>query len=154
MIQSYINSITPLTANDSSVTFQTDCIRTGSCALNNCNSWLCHNCGSANYDIVKGGLYDIDFHATVSSATAGSIAFQLYNNGEPIPGTLMVETIAAADDFANIGISKTIKVCCNGNSNISVRAVPTVSTPTTPTTPITTQIPILVSANLTIERQC
>lgn len=154
MIQSYINTITPLVANDSSVSFQNDCIRTGSCAVCNCNSWLCHNNGSANYDIVKGGLYDIDFHATVSSATAGVIAFQLYNNGEPIPGTLMAETIAAADDFANIGISKTIRVCCNGNANISVRAVPTVATPTTPTTPITTQVPIVVSANLTIERQC
>lgn len=154
MIQSYINTITPLVANDSSVTFQTDCIRTGSCATNNFNSWLCHNSGSANYDIVKGGLYDIDFHATVSSAAAGVVAFQLYNNGEPIPGTLMAETLAAAGDYANIGISKTIRVCCNGNSNISVRSVSTVPTATDPTTPITTQIPIIASANITITREC
>lgn len=154
MIQSYINTITPLVANDSSVVFEKDCVRTGSCSLCNRNSWLCHNNGSANYDIVKEGLYDIDFNATISSATAGAIALQLYNNGEPIPGTLMVETIAAADNFANIGISKTIKVCCNGDANISVRAVPTVTTPTTPTTPITTQIPIIVNANLTITKEC
>lgn len=152
MIQSFINSITPLTSNSSSVTFEEDCIRTGSCC--GYNSWLCHNQGSANYDIVKGGLYDIDFNATVSSATAGAIAFALFNNGEQIPGTLMVETIAAADDFANIGVSKTIRVCCNGNANISVRAVPAVPTPTTPTTPIDTQVPIIVNTNLTITREC
>lgn len=155
MIQSFINTITPLVANDSSVTFQKDCIRTGSCSPCNYNSWLCHNEGSANYEITKGGLYEIDFNATVSSATAGSIAFALFNNaGEMIPGTLMVETIAAANDFANIGISKTIKVCCNGTSNISVRSVPTVPTPTTTTPAIDTQIPIIVSANLSIERVC
>lgn len=152
MIQSYINQITPLTANDSSVAFQTDCIRTNSCC--GCNSWLCHNCGSANYDITQGGLYEIEFHASVSSATAGVVAFALYNNGEIIPGTLMAETLAAADDYVNIGISKTIRVCCNANANISVRAVPTVSTPTDPTTPITTQIPIIANANLTIKRTC
>ena len=150
MIQSYINQVTPLVANDSSIAFQTDCIRTNSC--NGCGSWLCHNCGSANYDIVKGGLYEISFNASVSSATAGTIAFALYNNGEIIPGTVMAETLAAANDYANIGIDKVIRVCCNGNANITVRAVSTVPTPATPATPITTEIPIITNANLVIRR--
>lgn len=149
MIQSYINTILPLTSNTSSVTFQEDCIRTGSCQG---NGWLCHNRGSANYDIVCGGLYEIDFNATVSSATAGVVAFGLFNNGELIPGTLMGETLAAADDYANIGINNKIRVCCNGNANISVRAIPVVPTPTDPTTPIDTQIPIIASANFSITR--
>lgn len=150
MIQSYINSIVALTANDSSVQFQTDCIRTNSCQ--GCNTWLCHNEGSANYDIIKGGIYEIDFNATVSSATAGVVAFALFNNGEQIPGTLMAETLAAAGDYANIGINKKIRVCCKGNSNISVRAVSVVPTATDPTTPITTQIPIIANANFSISR--
>lgn len=154
MIESNINSIVALTANDSSVSFQNDNIRTGSCSNCNCNSWLCHSTGSANYDIVKGGLYEISFHASVSSATAGVVAFQLYNNGEPIPGTLMAETLAAADDYADIGVSTTIKVCCNANSNISVRSVPAVATPTTPTTPVETQVPIIANAVLSITRDC
>lgn len=149
MIQSYINTITPLTSNTSSVVFDEDCIRTRSCQV---NGWLCHNRGSANYDIVCGGLYEIDFNATVSSATAGVVAFGLFNNGELIPGTLMGETLAAADDYANIGINKKVKVCCNGNSNISVRAIPVVPTPTDPTTPIDTQVPIIASANFSITR--
>lgn len=150
MIQSFINTVTPLSANDSSVQFQTDCIRTNSC--NGYRSWLCHNQGSANYTITQSGLYEIDFNASVSSATAGVVAFALFNNGEQIPGTLMAETLAAADDYADIGINKKIKVCCNGNANISVRAIPAVPTPTDPTTPVATQVPIVVSANFSIAR--
>lgn len=149
MIQSFINVLTNLASNTSSVVFQEDCIRTKSCQG---NGWLCHNRGSANYDIVCGGLYEIDFNATVSSATAGVLAFQLFSNGEPIPGTLMAETLAAAGDYANIGINKKIKVCCNGDANISVRAIPAVPTATDPTTPIATQVPIISNANLSITR--
>lgn len=149
MIQSFINVLTNLASNTSSVVFQEDCIRTKSCQG---NGWLCHNRGSANYDIVCGGLYEIDFNATVSSATAGVVAFQLFSNGEPIPGTLMAETLAAAGDYANIGINKKIKVCCNGDANISVRAIPAVPIATDPTTPIVTQVPIISNANLSITR--
>ena len=152
MIQSYINTITPLVSNTASVVFDRDCIRTNSCQ--GCRSWLCHNEGSANYDIVECGQYKISFNATVSSATAGVVAFALFNNGEMIPGTLMAETLAAAGDYADIGITKEIKVCCKGNANISVRAVPTVPTATDPTTPIATQIPIIANANLVIDRRC
>lgn len=151
MIQSFISNVVNLASNMASVVFERDCIRTNSCLGN--RSWLCHNEGSANYDIVECGQYKINFNATVSSATAGVVAFALYNNGEMIPGTLMAETLAAAGDYANIGINKEIKVCCKGNANISVRAVPTVPTATDPTTPITTQIPIIANANLTIDRR-
>lgn len=147
MIQSYINQIVNLTANTDSVQFQNDCIRTGGC-----NNWLCHNEGSANYDIVCGGIYEITFNASVSSAAAGVVAFALFSNGEEIPGTRMAETLAAAGDYANIGITKDIRVCCKGDANISVRSIPAVATPTDPTTPIETQVPIIVSANLTIDR--
>lgn len=149
MIQSYIDEIKNLTSNTSSVQFDEDCIKTGSC-----QRWLCHNRGSANYDIVCGGLYEIDFNATISSATAGVVAFQLCNNGEPIAGTLMAETLATAGDYANIGVNKKIKVCCNGDANISVRSIPAVPTATEPTTPIETQVPIIASANFSITRIC
>lgn len=152
MIQSFINTLTTLTSNSASVVFNKDCIRTNSCC--GYRSWLCHNEGSANYDIVNGGIYEINFNASVSSATVGTIAFALFNNGEQIPGTLMIETISAAGDYANIGINKKIKVCCNGNANISVRAVPAVTSVTTPTTIITTQTPVIGSANLVIDRKC
>jgi hypothetical protein len=149
MVQSFIEGITNLTSNTDSVRFTTDCIRSRSC-----NNWLCHNLGSANYDIVEGGLYEIDFNATVSSATAGVVAFQLYSNGEPIPGTLMAETLATAGDYANIGINKKIRVCCKGDANVSVRSVASVPTAGDPTTPIVTEVPIIASANFSITRLC
>lgn len=149
MIQSYINTLTTLASNESSLQFQEDCIKGQSC-----NNWLCHNRGSANYDIVKCGLYEIDFNATVSSATAGVVAFALFYNGEQIPGTLMAETLATAGDYANIGINKKIKVCCNGNANISVRSVPFVPDATDTTAPaIATQTPIIANANFSISRK-
>ena len=149
MIQSFINSLITLTSNESSVQFQTDCIKS-----QGCNNWLCHNQGSANYDIVKCGLYEIDFNATVSSATAGVVAFALFYNGEMIPGTLMAETLAAAGDYANIGINKKIRVCCNGNANISVRSVGLVPDATDVTAPaIVTQTPIIANANFSISRK-
>lgn len=153
MIQSFINTSTPLVSNTSSVQFQNDCIVTNSARNCNSYSWLCHNEGSANYDIVKGGLYEIDFDATISALTAGTIAFQLFSNGEPITGTLMAETIAAAGDTADIGINKKIKVCCNGNTTISVRSVPLVENIATPATPITTQVPTILNANFSISKK-
>ena len=152
MIQSFINNLINLASNMASVVFERDCIRTNSCQ--GCRSWLCHNEGSSNYDIVEPGQYKISFNATVSSAAAGVVAFALFNNGEMIPGTLMAETLAAAGDYTNIGITKEIKVCCKGSANISVRAVPTVPTATDPTTPIDTQVPIIANANLVIDRRC
>ena len=152
MIQSFINTVTPLSNNSASVVFQKDCIRTNSCQ--GCRSWLCHNDGSANYEITEGGIYPISFNASISSTTAGVVAFALFNDGELIPGTLMIETLAAAGDYANIGVNKELKVCCKGNANISVRAVPSVPTATDPTTPIVTQTPIIANANLVIDRRC
>lgn len=148
MIQSYINSLLPLTSNESSVVFEDDNLKGRSCA-----AWLCHSKGSANYNITRGGAYEVNFNATVSSAAAGVVAFQLFNNGEPIPGTLMAETLAAAGDYANIGINAKIPVCNCANSNISVRSVPTVPTATDATTPIATQVPIIASATFSITRE-
>ena len=103
MIQSFVNTIVNLPSNSASVVFNKDCIRTNSCK--GCRSWLCHTEGSASYEIVEGGQYRINFNATVSSATAGVVAFALYNNGEMIPGTLMAETLAAEllDAYNNTG---------------------------------------------------
>lgn len=155
MIQSYIDTPTVLTSNADTVKLQTDCIRTNSCSCNNTRSWLCHSQGSANYEITQGGLYELEFNATVSSSAAGGVvALQLYNSGETIPGTLMAETLAAAGDVANVGINKKIRVCCNGSTTISIRSVPFIPTPTGTTTgtSVTTIAPIIDSANFSIRK--
>lgn len=147
MIQSYINTITTLETNASPVTFQTDCIKTRSA---NCCGWLQHNSGSPLYKILKGGYYNVKFNANVSAATAGVVAFGLYMDGVLVPGATAITTLAAAGDYANIAIDKEIPICCNGDATFTIQSIPTVPTPTDVTTPITTQVPIITSANLQV----
>ena len=53
-----------------------------------------------------------------------------------------------------VTINKKIKVCCNGNANISVRSVPFVPDATDTTAPaIATQTPIIANANFSISRK-
>ena len=149
VIESVINNVTALTSNTDSVIFPIDSIRTKS---STCCGWLNHNQGSANYTILECGIYDINLNLTVSSATAGVVAFQVFVNGEPDSGTLMAETITAADDFANIGVNTRIKICCKGTSIVSIRSIPAVPTPTAPETPIATQVPIIISGKFNLAR--
>lgn len=150
MIQSIITTPLVLSSNTSSIAFTTDEIRT--CSCRGCNSWLCHTESSSNYEITEGGLYEIDFNASISSATAGTVALALFSNGEQLQGTEMAETLATAGDYADVGIDKKIRVCCKGNSTISVRSISAVPTPTDTTTSVTTQIPIIGNANISISR--
>lgn len=89
MIQSYINTVTPLTSNTDSIAFQTDCIRTRS---STCSGWLNHTQGSPNYEILSDGrnnaMYEINFDATVSSAEAGVLAFGIFKDGVLMPRNL------------------------------------------------------------------
>ena len=150
MIESNINTVTALSSNTDSVAFPNDSIRTPD---STCCGWLNHEEGSANYNILNGGLYSASVKILASSAAAGVVAFQLYKNGEPIPGTLMAETLSAAGDFVTMSVkTNNIKVCCRGDANISLRAVPAVPTPTDPVTPITTQVPIIINANLVLDQ--
>lgn len=151
MIQSYIqNPVVTLTANNDPVAFQNDCIRTNSAS--NCNpcSWLCHSQGNPLYKITKGGRYHVEFDANVSSATAGVVAFGLFLDGVLLPGASAITTLATAGDYANISIDKEVPICQGGT--LTIQSIPTVVTPTDVTTPITTQVPIIVSANLQISR--
>ena len=148
MIESNINTVTALSSNTDSIAFTTDRIRSKDAT---CCGWLNHDEGSANYDILNGGLYLAKVKILASSAAAGEVAFQLYKNGEPIPGTLMAGTLAAAGDFTTLSVETGIEVCRRGDANISIRSVSAVPTPTDPTTPITTQVPIIVNANFLLD---
>ena len=78
MIQSVQEQELILTSNTSPVTFADTDLRTGSA---NCfNGWLNHNEGSATFNIVAGGIYEIDFNTNVTSATAGNVEYPIINN--------------------------------------------------------------------------
>jgi len=151
MIESIQELPLTLTNNTSAITFSTDSIRTRSACQNNCNGWLCHNQGNPLYQIVQGGYYEVEFNANVSSATAGSIAFGLYQDGVIIPGSTVTTEITTAGVPENVSFAKVIQVCCRADANITIASVPSVPNLSTGVA-IETETPIVQSANLIIKK--
>ena len=147
MIQSVQEQELVLTSNTSPVTFADTDVRTASA---NCfTGWLNHNEGSAQFNIVAGGIYEIEFNANVTSATAGAIAFGIFTDGIKLNGGEADTVIAAPGDYENISIKKYVRVCGRGNVTVSVNSLPTVVYDETTTD---TQIPIIKNANIIVRR--
>ena len=146
MIQSVQEQELILSSNTSPITFADTDLRTGSA---NCfNGWLNHNEGSAQFNIVEGGIYEINFSANVTSETAGNVGFAILADGVQIAGTEM-NTPVTIGVFSNISKTKYIRVCGRGNVTLTIASVPTISYNGTSTA---TQIPILKNANISIKR--
>lgn len=147
MIQSLQEQELVLTTNTAPVTFSDTDLRTASA---NCfNGWLNHNEGSATFNLVAGGIYEIDFNANVTSATAGAIAFGIFTDGVKLNGGEANTVIAAAGDYENISIHKYVRVCGRGNVTVTINSLPAIIYDETSTD---TQIPIVKNANIVIRR--
>lgn len=147
MIQSVQEQELVLTSNTAPITFSDTDLRTGSA---NCfNGWLNHNEGSAQFNIVAGGIYEISFDANVTSATAGTVGVGIYVDGVKLNGAEANSIVATAGDYSDISIHKYIRVCGRGNATITVSSVPTVVYNNVSTD---TQIPIVKNANISIKR--
>lgn len=149
MIESVINTPVALTSNSSVVTFNDD--YRGNSA--NCCGWLSHTDGSPLYKILRGGSYEINLSATLTSATAGIVALGLYEDGILIPASVSAETIATAGDLVNVSFNKKLRVCCKSGATITIGAVPTVNAGADGTTATDTQIPIITNAIFGISRK-
>lgn len=145
-IESTISTPIALPSNNSVIAFQNDS-RTRSTL--GCNSWLCHKEGSPIYKIVKCGNYEVNFSASVFSATAGTVALALFEDGVLIPDTVRTVTLSAGY-LGTIAFDKIIKVCCKANSTISVGAVANIINPSTGET-VTTVTPTISSATFSIK---
>ena len=154
MIQTIINEPITLPSNSSPITFDITNIRTR-CAYCCNGGWLDYQNGNPIFKIFGNnynGYYNINFSASVSSATAGVVAIGLYEDGVLIPDTVRAVTIGAADDYETVSFNKKLKICPRGNTSITVGSVASVPTPSTPATPIVTQIPIITNATFNIAR--
>lgn len=149
MIESVIDTPLVLTSNSSVVAFPIDSLRTRNA---NCCGFLQHSQGSPLYKILRGGIYELDLSATVTSATAGIAALGLYIDGILVPNSVAAATVTAGG-LANLSFNKKIRVCCNANSTITVASVPSVNAGATGTTPTATQIPIITNAIFGISKE-
>ncbi len=149
MIQSVQEQELLLTSNTAPITFADTDLRTGSA---NCfNGWLNHNEGSATFNILGGGIYEIDFDTNITSATAGVVALGIFADGVQLAGTEMDSVVATANEFNNISSHKLIRVCGRGNVTITVNSIPTITSGTPPVV-TDTQIPIIKNANISIKK--
>ena len=146
MIESVQEQELILTSNEAPITFSDTDIRTASA---NCfNGWLNHNEGSATFNIVAGGIYEIDFNTNVTSASAGNVGLAIFADGTQLAGSEM-DTPVTVGVYTNVSTSKYIRVCGRGSVSITVRSVPTITYDGTTTA---TQIPIIKNANISIKR--
>ena len=154
MIETIINKPLVLPSNSSPITFDETSIRSR-CAYCCNGGWLDYQEGTPIFKIFGNGYtgyYDINFSASVSTATPGVVAIALFQDGVLIPDTLRAVTIAAADDYETVSFDKKLRVCPRGTTNISVQSVSSVPTPTDPTTSIATTQAIITNATFSISR--
>ena len=114
MIQSVQEMPIILTSNSAPLTLSNDDTRSRKA---NCCGWIQHTEGSPLYKLLDGGVYEVSFNANVSSATAGTVALGLYEDGVLVNGTTVIAEVATAGDFYNVSFDKLIRVCCNSNAS-------------------------------------
>ena len=149
MIQSVQEQELVLTSNTSPITFADTDLRTASA---NCfNGWLNHNEGSATFNILGGGIYEIEFNTNITSATTGVVGLAIFADGVKLAGSEMNSVVATANQYDNVSTTKKIRVCGRGSVSITIASVPTISSGT-PVVVTDTQIPIIKNANISIER--
>lgn len=152
MIQSFLETLTVLSSNTSPLVFANDDVRSRKAT---CAGWLQHTEGSPLYKLLDGGLYEVSFNVNATSATEGTIAFGLYQDGILIPGTTVIAEVATAGAYYNLSFDKLIKVCCRGDATLTIASVPNVLTgAAAPGTATVTEIPVVQNANISITKKC
>ena len=77
------------------------------------------------------GKYMVDVSATFTAAATGDVVFQVYQNGNPIPGATASVTVSLADTQVKfISIPALVETYCRCNAAITVQAsgnIPTLS---------------------------
>lgn len=119
------NSTEQVLEPNESITFDLTLLRT-------CCNDIRHRVSSANVELVRGNIFDIDFSANIAGEAAGPIELSVKLDGEALPESVMVSTPAAANELNNIarpgirvrkiGCSNTITVTNTGTANIILPA--------------------------------
>lgn len=147
MIQSVQEQELVLSSNTAPITFADTDLRTGSA---NCfNGWLNHNEGTAQFNLVEGGIYEINFNANVTSATVGMVGLGIYTDNVKLNGAETDAIVATAGEYTNVSMTKYIRVCGRGSVTLTVNSVPTITYGDVITD---TEVPTIKNANIIIRR--
>ena len=108
------NTITQTLAPGQSLTFNTVVLHTG-CAE-------CYRTGSGSVGLrANNGIYEIAFHANISSATAAvPVQLAVQMDGAPLSETTMISTPSTANVFNNVGCETKVSTCCCTGGAITV----------------------------------
>lgn len=142
MINSVQEEPLVLTSNLSNITFDHDVVRTRNA---NCCGFLSHTRGSALFQIIKEGIYEISVNANVTSTATGVVALAIKLNGEQLEGSEMDSEVTTAGTYDNVSATRLIRVCCNANASITVGSIATIEG-------VATQIPTVKNVSLIIKK--
>lgn len=142
MINSVQDTELVLASNTANIPFSVDVVRTKSA---NCCGWLNHATGSTQYQLLCPGIYEILFNTNVTSATSGQVALAIKSNGEVLSGTEMDATVATTGEYVSISANRLIRLCCKGDTVITVGSIANVGT-------TATEIPTVKNASLIIKK--
>lgn len=94
----------------------------------NTGASISYTAGSTAINIVKPGLYEVTFDASVAvtNATAASLSFQINRAGVAIPGATATYTSSATTDIGALSITTLVRVnevCPNAGTGVNSIAI-------------------------------
>jgi len=116
-----VNTLEQTVLTNNNVIFSSDAVRTR-CA--SCCGFLNHTSGSGLFQLTKPGIYEIDFNANATSATASTIQLGIRGNGEVLQGSQMTTT-ATANSTYNLSAKRLVRLCGNSSLTITVANIGT-----------------------------
>ena len=144
MIQSINEQEYVFASNTDALKFSTTDLRTRSASCQ-FPGWLNHNEGSSQFNLVAGGIYEIDFNANITSATTGVVGVALFADGVQVNGTESDAVVNAANEYSNVNIKKYLRVCGRGSVSLTINSVPVIDS-------VDTEVPTIKNANIIIRR--
>lgn len=91
-----------------------------------------YSLNGTSISILEPGYYDVEVSATFTGSAAGDVTLAVYQDGTPVSGATITETVTTAStENISVTIPCIVRVYCNSTSNLSIvptgAAVPTFS---------------------------
>lgn len=82
----------------------------------------CHRKGTSTVVMNRRSVYRTKFHGNIGGTTAGQVQLSLsLNNDAVLPETVMIQTVAGADEPANVSTETLIENSCSAYDSVKVQ---------------------------------